>query len=505
MKLDALDALHALDAGIRRMGHISAVLQWDQETHLPAAAVEERADQLADVEGIVHERSTEPRIGALLESLGSTSENPLGDEGLPPLDRYFLRAMRRDYDRRIKLPQEFVVAMARDQGLSQAAWASARSANDFAAFAPHLRAMVGYAKKRAEYWGFTDRPYDGLIDEHEPGMDEDKLSSLFLPLSEGLSVLLKKIAERPQPDSRFLAREFPIGVQKGYCEKCMAELGYDPSRGRLDISAHPFTTTLGSDDVRITTRYFPNNLLSGLFSVIHETGHALYELGYDEAIRGTRLADGASMGIHESQSRLWENIIGRSLPYWRGRFPSLKAAFPSELSGVDVESFYKAVNIVQPSLIRVDADEATYGTHIALRFDLERRLFAGVLDVDELPAAWRDGMRRLLGLEPETDADGVLQDIHWSLGAFGYFPSYALGNLYGASFWESLRRDIPDADERIERGDFSSLLSWLREKIHKFGRSFSPGELLGSVCGTRLTEGPFLRYLEAKYSDLYGF
>jgi carboxypeptidase Taq len=388
--------------------------------------------------------------------------------------------------------------------LSQAAWAAARKSNDFSAFAPHLERMIGYAKKRAELWGFTERPYDALIDEHEPGMDEQKLSALFASLSVGLTELAEKIADCPQPTTEFLSREFPVRMQESYCEKTMSDLGFDRLRGRLDRSAHPFTTTLGADDIRITTRYFPTNMLSGLFSVIHETGHALYELGFDAPLRGTILADGASMGIHESQSRLWENVIGRSRSFWKGRFPDLMKAFPDALAGIDAEVFYKAVNIVKPSLIRVDADEVTYSLHIILRFDLERRMLSGNLDVDDLPDAWRDGMRRLMGIEPETDDEGVLQDIHWSMGAFGYFPSYALGNLYAAQFWDSLRGDMPDIDDRIERGDYSSILSWLRDRIHRLGRSIPPEEIIESACGSQLNAAPFLRYLGAKYSDLYG-
>ncbi|MFA6505580.1 MAG: carboxypeptidase M32 [Treponemataceae bacterium] len=505
METDALKELHGLDLVARRMSRVSAILQWDQETYLPPAAVEERADQLADIEGIAHERATDPRIGHLLEKLGSTTSFPFGDESLPRLERDFLRAMRRDYDRRTKLPHDFVVSKARAEGLSQAVWVTARKSNDFALFAPHLRAMVGYAKKRAEYWGFAERQYDGLIDEYEPGMNENRLAALFGPLSFGLTSLLGKITLRPQPDSAFLLRTYPIVAQESFCDSVMNALGYDRRRGRLDRSAHPFTTSLGSDDVRITTRYDSTNMFSGLFSVIHETGHALYELGFDSSIRGTHLADGASMGIHESQSRLWENVIGRSRAFWNGMFPSLKIAFPDSLRDVDTELFYRAVNVVKPSLIRVEADEVTYSLHVILRFNLERKLFSGELDVDDLPSAWRSGMRSLLGVENETDADGVLQDVHWSMGAFGYFPSYALGNLYGAQFWNALRLDVPDAAEHVEAGDFSVLSSWLHEKIHCLGRSVQPEDLVRSVCGESLSISPFLDYLEAKYSELYDF
>ncbi len=505
MKLDALAELRRIDARARRMSRVSAVLQWDQETYLPAGAVEERAEQISDIEGLAHERFTDPRVGELLESLGSSAGNPSGAESLPFADRAFLRALRRDYDRRTKLPRDFVEAVARDQGLSQAAWVAARKANDFSAFAPHLHRMVEHAKTRAAFYGFSSNAYDGLIDEYEPGMTEARLSALFTPLAAGLSSLLSRIASRPQPRLDFLHRNYPISVQEVFCERMMDDLRYDRSRGRLDRSAHPFTTTLGADDVRITTRYFADNPLSGLYSVIHETGHALYEQGYGPDIRGSCLADGASMGIHESQSRFWENIVGRSRSFWERYFEPFKLMFPACLDGVDIDSFYRAVNAVRPSLIRVDADEVSYSLHIILRFDLERRIFSGELSVPDLPEAWRDGMRSLLGVVPDTDADGVMQDVHWSMGAFGYFPSYALGNIYGAMFVQAMTADFGDIGSHIAKGDFETLLEWLRGRIHRIGRSLFPDEILFEICGTPADAMPFLRYLETKYSAIYAF
>lgn len=504
MKLDALAELRNLDIETRRFARVSAVLQWDQETYLPERAVEERAEQIALVEGIAHERAVNPRIETLLSSLGSTTDNPAGDASLDTLDRDFLRVLRLDYDRKTKLPHDLVVDMARDAGLSQAAWVAARKANDFASFAPHLRKMVDYARRRAACWGFADTPYDGLLDEYERGMTEERIEALFSPLADRLRSLLQRIRSRASDRPAFLSRDFPTEKQDAFCRSVMTYLGFELERGRLDLSAHPFTTTLGDHDVRITTRYYPANMLSGLFSVIHETGHALYELGFDPALRGGSLADGSSMGIHESQSRLWENVIGRGRPFWKGRFEQLRSFFPSQLDGVALEDFYRAVNDVRPGLIRVDADEVGYSLHVILRFDLERRLFAGTLQVEELPAAWKQGMRDLLGIEPETDADGVLQDIHWSMGAFGYFPSYALGNLYGLQIWDSMRTDLPDLDACIERGDYAVALSWLRDRVHRYGRRLTPAELIQRACGGPLSADHFINYLECKYSELYG-
>lgn len=500
---NALDRLHELDRARRTFARVSAILQWDQETYLPPSAVEERAEQLAEIEGVAHERATDAEIGILLERLGSVSDNPAGDETLAPVERDFLRVLRREYDRAVALPAELVTAQARDAGLSQAAWVRARAANDFSAFAPHLRTMIGHSKRKAECLGFAERPYDGLLDLFEPSMTESSIAAVFDPLRSRLASLVRRIAAKPQVDTSFLSRVFPVEAQDTFGRTVMKDLGFDLARGRLDLSAHPFTTTLGGDDVRITTRYSQTNIVSGLYSIIHETGHALYELGFGDDLKSSLLAEGTSMGIHESQSRLWENVIGRSLSFWRGRFPALAAAFPTQLAGVDAEAFYRAVNAVRPSLIRVDADEVTYSLHVILRFELERRIFSGALEVEDLPDAWRTMMRELLGVEPATDAEGVLQDVHWSMGAFGYFPSYALGNLYALQFWRSLKRDIPDVDAAIESGRFAVILSWLRDKIHSMGRRLDPADLLAAATDERLDSGPFIEYLETKYGALY--
>jgi len=504
MMTKPLERLHELDRIARRASNISSLLQWDQETCLPEKAVEGRAEQLADIEGIVHDRTTDPELGRLLLSLGSTTENPGGDESLPALDRDFLRVMRLDYDRNTKIPKELAVSMARDEGLSQDAWVHARKANDFSAFEPHLTRMIAYAKKKAEYWGFAEHPYDGLLDEHERGMTESMVDGLFTPLKKRLVSLVERIGKKTQIDKSFLQCIYPVDAQDAFGRTLMRDLGLDVGRGRLDLSAHPFTTTLGVDDVRITTRYFPGNMLSGLFSIIHETGHAMYEQGFGVAIRSTSLAEGASMGVHESQSRLWENVIGRSRAFWDGRFPALQTAFPTQLGRVSPDAFYRAVNVVEPSLIRVDADEVTYSLHIILRFELERKLFNGTLAVKDLPAEWNRAMKDILGVVPANDADGVLQDVHWSIGAFGYFPSYALGNIYGLQLWNAMRRDLPGVDGDLRDGRYQVPLTWFRHHIHEQGRRFPPAELVRSVCGESIDSKAFIDYLETKYTELYG-
>ncbi|MDR0731752.1 MAG: carboxypeptidase M32 [Treponema sp.] len=502
---ELLEKLHHVDREYYRLEKILALLQWDEETCLPSGGVEERAEQLALLQGIAHERLVSPLVGQCLTELGSTTETPRGDEGLPALQRDFLRAVRRAYDREVKLPVDFVSAAARAEGLSQAAWAQARRSNDFSLFLPHLRTMINFAREKARYWGYSaaagnNSLYDGLLDTYEPGLSAARVSALFAPLGERLSALLKKLS--PPPAYPFLEQDYDTGLQEQFNHELMDYLGFDSGRGRLDTSAHPFTTSLGPDDVRITTRYFPRNLLSSIFSVIHESGHAFYEMGLPPELRCSCLADGASMAIHESQSRFWENVIGRSRPFWEGLFPVLSRYFPVQLGKVDLDTFYRGLNQVRPSLIRVDADEVSYALHIILRFELEKQLIAGELAPEELPDRWREYSRRYLNLESETDSDGVLQDVHWSMGAFGYFPSYALGNLYGLQFWAQMRKDLPGLESALAAGNFKPVHEWLADSIYRWGCRLEPSELLVKVTGEQLSTDPFLDYIEAKYTGL---
>jgi carboxypeptidase Taq len=517
-----LEKLHAIDRECCHLEKIAALLQWDQETCLPELGVENRSEQLALLERMAHEKFTAPETGRLLDALGSVPENPGGDGRLPPLERDFLKVLRRNYDRAVKLPADFVAAAAKAEGLSQAAWVKARQKSDFSLFLPHLAAMIGFARKKALYWGGQDKTgpvspgrgetageeqaggiYDTLLDIYEPGMPAAAIDQVFRPLGERLSALLKKIASRPEPDHSFLDGDFDTNTQARFSRRLMDYLGFDTRRGRLDISAHPFTTTLGADDIRITTRYLEKNLLSGIFSTIHESGHAFYEMAFPREIRGGSLADGASMGIHESQSRLWENVIGRSREFWEGLFPELQNHFPV-LKGIALDRFYRAINHVRPSLIRIEADEISYSLHIILRFELEKGLFSGEIDPARLPEIWRSRMKELFALEPETDAEGALQDIHWSMGSFGYFPSYALGNLYGLQFFNRLRADIPGVDEHIRRGNFAPLHAWLRDTIYVWAHRLDPPDLLKKVTGEGLSVYPFLKYIEEKYTEVYG-
>ena len=499
-----LDKLRSLDKEWGHLGRIIAALQWDQETMLPEKGVPERSEQLALIEGILHERFSSIETGNLLLELGSSTENPEGDEKLAPLDRDFIKVIRRNYDKAVKLPTDFVSNAARAEGLSQAAWVKAKKDNKFNDFLPHLVKMLDIARQRAAYWGYKDNAYDGLLDIYEPGLGTEGISALFKPLGEKLSILLKKISAKERPNTDFINREFDVKSQASFSKKLMDVLGFNLAQGRLDVSAHPFCTTLGSYDVRMTTRYLTENLLSSIFSVIHESGHAFYEMGFPKELHGSSLAEGASMGIHESQSRLWENVIGRSPSFWVELFPMLKDQFPAELSSVLFEDFYRAINIVEASLIRVEADELSYSLHIILRFELEKALISGSLNPEDLPSAWRTKMKEYLGVEPETDSEGVLQDIHWSMGAFGYFPSYALGNLYSLQFWDKLKADISNVDELITRHNFKSIHEWLKDNIHVWGCRLEPRVLLKAVTGQSLSSNAFLDYINEKYSALYG-
>lgn len=492
--------LAALDRERSRFAQISAILGWDQETYMPEAAVTERAEQLALVESLAHERAVNPKIGMLLAACEGRGD-------LAPQERAYLRVLRREYDRETKLPAEFVTEFAKAVSVSQAAWAKARQADDFPAFEPYLSHMVDLNRRKAAYLAPGAKAYDALLDLFEPGSTESSIAGVFAVLRKDLVALLAKIRARAQVDDAFLHARVPESAQRAMSELMMDLLGYDRRRGRLDATAHPFTTTLGPDDVRITTRYIEDYFPSSVFSTIHETGHALYELGIapGREYRGTRLAEAASMAVHESQSRMLENMIGRSEAFWKPSWDRIAALAAPALDGVDLPRFVRAVNRVQPSLIRVEADEVTYALHVILRFEIESELISGRMRAKDMPAAWNEKMRDLLGVEVPDNRSGCLQDIHWSMGAFGYFPSYALGNLYAAQFLDAMRRDIPDLDARIASGSLAELRSWLGEKVHKPGATFLPAELVQDVTGSPLDASHFTRYLGEKYGRIYGF
>ena len=491
-----MQELRIIENELMMLAQLSSLMHWDLETQIPSGGVPRRAEQLSYLSGLMHKKTIDPRVGELLEKASS-----LGD--LDERQKSWLRVLRRDYEQATKLPQKHVEEVSRVTSLANHAWVQARSDNDFAAFAPHLERIVQLNRDAAGYLGYSSHPYDALLDQYEQGMTVELLDEVFPPLQKQLTELTAAIAQAKAPRNDFLFRDYPAAGQEVFSRKVAADIGFDFSRGFLARSAHPFTIELSSDDIRITTRYEENYLPTALFGVIHEVGHAMYEQGFPAEIANTFLAGGTSLGIHESQSRFWENTIGRSRAFWQRYYPQLQQQFSTQLADVDVEAFYRGINVVQPSLIRVEADEVTYGLHVILRYELEKQLISGTLAVRDLPEAWNDATQRLLGLRPDSDSNGVLQDVHWSHGSFGYFPTYVLGNMYAAQFSASLEAEKGPLDSMISAGDFGAILSWLRKSIHQWGRGKTPLELLQDVCGKGLDAQPFIDSLHAKYSEIY--
>lgn len=476
-------------------------LQWDQETLMPPGGAATRAAVLATLSRMAHEAFVSAETGRLLEAAERAAQGLDPDSDGAALTRM----TRRDYDRLTKLPAEFVAERSREASLSTQAWRAARQANDFPAFRPSLVKMIDFARRTADYLGFPEHPYDALLDLFEPDMKAREVDGLFARLREVTVPFVRAIAARgPVVDEGILRQDYPEEGQRAFALPIAAAFGYDLTRGRLDVSAHPFASGFNVDDVRITTRYDRHYLPTAIFSIFHEAGHAMYEQGVSPTLNRTPIAHGASLGLHESQSRMWENLVGRSRPFWEHYYPALQAQFPQQLRGVTVDTFYPAVNIVQPSLIRTEADEVTYNLHIMLRFELEKALLDGSQRADDLPDAWNGKMQDYLGVTPPSDADGVLQDIHWSQGGIGYFPTYSLGNIISVQLFEAAQQVHPNLPGDFGRGDFSRLLGWLREHVHRHGRKFLPREILRRATGGELSAEPYLRYLQTKFGKIYG-
>ena len=479
----------------------SAVLQWDQQVNMPPGGAANRAAQLSTLDQLAHEKFIADAMGELLASTQTETASLDPDSDGPRL----VRKAQRDFLKARKVPAEFVGEFARVSALAQEAWTRARPANDFATFRPHLEKVFELRRQYAQFFAPFDHPYDPMLDDFEPGLKAAQVKAVFDELRPRQVALVRAIQERGRPvDDSFLHLEFDVQKQWDFGIEVAKAYGYDFERGRQDKSAHPFTTTFGLGDVRITTRFYPKLLTSSIFSTMHEAGHALYDQGSRPELDRTPLLGGTSLAIHESQSRMWENFVGRGRAFWTGFLPRLKNYFPQQLGSVKIEEFYRAVNKVEPSLIRVEADEATYNLHIMLRFDLELALAEDRLDVRHLPEEWNAKMREFLGLTPPNDSQGVLQDVHWSTGLMGYFPTYALGNLIAAQLWERIQADLPRLNDEIAQGRFGSLLAWLREHLHQHGSKFEPVELLQRVLGTGLSAQPYLRYLETKFGEVYG-
>lgn len=503
MAVAAYDAFVRLTKEIKTLQTVAGLLGWDQETHMPPKAGAIRAAQMETLSSLVHDRLVAPQLWALVEELSGR-----GGE-LTPEQNANVREMRRTANRERKMPAELVREMARTTALAHDAWVKARRESKFELYAPSLEKIVELKRREAAAVGYEGgHVYDPLLDDFEPGMKTPEAKAVLSGLRDQLVGILKQIRNSKRAPKEHLVppgTRFPQVQQREFGLSVVRAMGFDLEAGSLDTANHPFCSSAGPTDVRLTTRYDEEDVASCFFSIVHETGHGLYEQGFLHDHFGTPMAEAVSSGIHESQSRLWENQICRGRAFWSYQYPKLQAAFPSQLNGVTLDDFYFKINEVTPSLIRVEADELTYNLHILLRFEIECDLLTGTISVSNLPKVWNQKMDQLLGLVPPTDAQGVLQDIHWSFGGIGYFPTYTLGNLYAAQFMQAVRRDLPDLDARLGRGELLTLREWLREKIHRHGKQYRAGELVQRVTGSPLSPEPFLAYLRGKFGPLYGF
>ncbi|MBV8079639.1 MAG: carboxypeptidase M32 [Actinobacteria bacterium] len=494
------DELRTRLAEIHDLAKAAEILRWDEQVMMPPRGAAARAEQLATLNRVTHDRFTSPEIGRLLDDLAPFEEQHDFDS----FEASLIRVTRRDWEKERKVPSDLRASMSRTATLGYATWVEARRTDDFSRFLPALREALELKRQYvACFDGDYDEPYDALLDDYEPGMKTAEVRETFEYLKEHQAPLVKEVVSHAgTPDQP--TREFPVERQKEFELDVVRRFGFDPDSWRLDPTVHPFERNGSLQDIRITTRYFPTNL-DGLFATMHEFGHGLYEHQVDPQLERTPLASGVSLAMHESQSRMWENLVGRSLPFWRFAFPRLAQLFPDAVAGEDAESWYREVNAVEPSLIRVEADEATYNLHIILRFELEQELLAGSFPLEQLQEEWDRRMWEYLGIEVPDAARGVLQDMHWSIGAVGYFSTYALGNLISAQIWAKVTDDLPDLDDRFEQGEFGALAAWLRENVHRHGRKFTPLETLERATGaTRIDPEPYVRYLRRKLGDIYG-
>jgi carboxypeptidase Taq len=478
------------------LDQIGGLLTWDEETYIPPGAVPDRAIQKAALTGIVHERLTSPKMGRLLRELKKRPD-------LAPDQNVIVREMDRKYKRATSIPKELLQEISKTESLAMQAWVKARKAKDYNGFEPMLKKMLGLKAKVAECVGYEDRPYDALLDEYEPYMKTAEVEVLFSRFRDKLVPLVSRILEcKTKADESPAKGDFSEEKQKMFLLELIKCIGYDLERGRMDVAPHPFT--VGSTrDVRITVRYDMHDVRPGIFGAIHEAGHGMYEQGYLEKYYHTPLAESISLGIHESQSRMWENIVGRSLPFWKHFLPKLQAVFPS-MSNVTPEMFHRAVNTVKKSFIRVEADEVTYNLHVMLRFEVENAIFEGKLKTPEIPEFWNERFENYMGLKVPDDSQGCLQDIHWSIGALGYFPTYSLGTIYATQLYNKAKKDMPGLEDQFAAGNFAGLLGWLRKKVHNQGKRYGASDLVKRVTGERLNEDHFIRYLKQKYGALYG-
>jgi carboxypeptidase Taq len=477
-----------------------SILSWDQHTKMPPKGGEVRAEQLGTLDRIAHELFTADEIGELLEGLRSYEEGLEYDSDEASL----IRVTRRDYEKARRVPSELRAEMTRAGAIALPAWVEARQKSDFSIFLPYLIRNVELQREYLACFPKAENDYDVLLDDFDEGLTTAEVRAVFDELKAELIPLIAEITERADAvDDSCLTGPFPIEKQRDFALELLGRLGFDHESWRLDPTVHPFAMSAATSDIRLTTRYDEGDLNS-LFAAVHEFGHGFYENGIDAKLERTPLSQVTSMSLHESQSRMWENLVGRGLPFWRHFYPSLQAAFPERFGSVELDEFYRAINKVQPSLIRIEADEATYNLHIILRFELEQEILEGGLDLADLPDAWNTRMTEYLGVDVPDDAHGVLQDVHWSGGAIGYFPTYSLGNVISVQLWEQVREALPDLEQQFERGEFGELSGWLRENLHRHGRKFTSKEMLERIVGGTMDPGPYLRYLKDKLGGIYG-
>ncbi len=497
---EKLEKLKTLLAEVTDLENIESLLSWDQQTYMPPGGAEARGHQLATMSSLSHQKFTTDEIGQLLDDLEEEFEDGDPDSD----DVRLLEVVRNKYDRETRIPQDFVAESALVYSKAYEAWVKAKGDSNYSIFRPHLEKVVDLKQRYITFFPPSEHPYDILLDEFERGMKTADVKAIFDTIRPKQVELVHAISERPEVVDSFLHLEYENEKMWEFSEEIATKFGYDWERGRQDLAPHPFTTHFSINDVRITNRFEPETPPIFLFSAMHEIGHALYELGSNQKFERTPLAGGASLSIHESQSRMWENLVGRSLPFWEHFYPRFQELFPSQLGNVELDTFYNGINKVEPSLIRVDADEATYNLHIMLRLELEIAMLEGTVDVKDLPEIWNAKIEEYLGIVPPDDARGVLQDIHWSYGSLGYFSTYALGNLISAQLWERITKEIPNLDDQFREGKFGSLLDWLREKIHVHGSKFKPQEIVQMVTGSSIDPAPYMRYLTKKFGAIYG-
>ncbi|MFN2601468.1 MAG: carboxypeptidase M32 [Gemmatimonadaceae bacterium] len=474
------------------------LLIWDQEVCMPRAGVAHRSEQSALLAGLIHDRGTDPVFDELLTTVEGSSL--VSDPDSP--EAVNVRELRRDYDRERRIPRKLAEELARVHAFAAQSWAEARANNDYKSFAPWLEKVFVLAREEADAVGYVTERYDALLDNFEPGMTSDHVSVLFKQLEMQLVPMVAELRGKSDTAPNPLAgREFPVDTQKQFFDRVATSLGFDLESGRFDVVQHPFCSMIGTGDIRIGMRYFPQNFAGGFFALVHEVGHGLYDQGLQAEHYGTPMGDAVSLGIHESQSRLWENYVGRSLGFWRHFYPQLQNEFPDALHDISLDTFRRSVNRVSPGLIRVQADELTYNLHIMIRFELERALLSGDLSAPDLPGAWNELYEQRLGIRPKDDTTGCLQDVHWADGLIAYFPTYTLGNVYAAQLFAAAERAIGPLEEEFSAGDFGALRSWLGENIHRHGRHYKPAELVERATGSAPDPSALIESLSRRYKS----